>query len=117
MSENIFWDNFIMLCNEHNKNPNPVAKELGISSGSVTGWKNGALPRDTTVKKIADYFGVPVEHLTEQINVKKIQSPEFSDEMSDIDKELYSLLKKSSPKLREEALKYIKYLADSEDKQ
>ncbi|MCI9449250.1 MAG: helix-turn-helix transcriptional regulator [Clostridiales bacterium] len=115
MSENIFWNNFIKLCNEHKKKPNPVAKELGISSGSVTGWKNGAYPRDTSIKKIADYFGVSVEHLTEKSNDKEKEFHVTS--MSDIDKELYSLLKKSSPKLRKEALKYIKYLADSEDKQ
>ena len=59
----MFWDRFITLCNKINKKPNPVAAELGISSGSITKWKNGGVPSDTNLKKIADYFGVSVECL------------------------------------------------------
>ena len=61
----MFWNNFVSLCVKHNTKPNPVAKALNLSSGSVTKWKNGATPNDTTLKKIADYFGVPVSALTE----------------------------------------------------
>lgn len=64
----MFWNNFIKLCVEHNTKPNPVAKALELSSGSVTKWKNGATPNDTTLKKIADYFGVPVSALTEDLS-------------------------------------------------
>ena len=39
-----------------------MAKDLGISTGLQTGWKNGATPRQSTVKKIADYFGVAVDY-------------------------------------------------------
>ena len=59
----MFWNNFVALCAKHNTKPNPVAKELDLSSGSVTKWKNGATPNDTTLKKIADYFGVTVDDL------------------------------------------------------
>jgi repressor LexA len=59
----MFWNNFVALCVKHNTKPNPVAKALELSSGSVTKWKNGATPNDTTLKKIADYFGVTVEDL------------------------------------------------------
>jgi transcriptional regulator with XRE-family HTH domain len=40
-----------------------VAKELGISSGAVTNWKNGAVPQSATLKRIADYFGVSTSYL------------------------------------------------------
>lgn len=59
----MFWERFIQLCAERNAKPNPVAKELGISSGSVTNWKNGAVPQSATLKKIADYFGVSTSYL------------------------------------------------------
>ena len=58
----MFWENLIELCNKNGKKPNPVAKELGISSGAVTSWKNGTIPSTTTLKKLADYFGVTVEY-------------------------------------------------------
>lgn len=60
----MFWDNFVRLCNQMDKSPNAVASEIGIkSSGSVTAWKNGAVPYTRTLVKIADYFGVTPDDL------------------------------------------------------
>lgn len=59
----MFWENFIQLCIENNTKPNPVAAALGISSGAVTRWKNGSIPNDVTLKKIADYFNVSTDYL------------------------------------------------------
>ena len=59
----MFWDIFIKLCAKHGKKPNPVAKELGFGTAAVTHWKNGAIPRDISLRKIADYFGVTVDYL------------------------------------------------------
>lgn len=39
-----------------------VCSELGLSTAIATKWKNGSIPRDTTLLKIADYFGVSVEY-------------------------------------------------------
>lgn len=66
----MFWERFIKLCVENNKKPNPVASELGISSGAVTKWKKeGATPNDVTLQKIADYFGVKKEYFS--INIQE----------------------------------------------
>lgn len=55
----MFWENYVKLCNNVSKSPNKVASEIGCSSGSVTAWKNeNRIPRSTTLRKIADYFGV-----------------------------------------------------------
>ena len=54
----MFWDNFERLCHEQNKSPNAIAAELGISSGSLTAWKNGRVPRGTTLEKLEKYFKV-----------------------------------------------------------
>lgn len=54
----MFWSVFVGLCAQRGVSPNAVAKELSLSSGSVTSWKGGAIPRPTTIKKIADYFAV-----------------------------------------------------------
>lgn len=62
----MFWDKFVNLCIANNTKPNPVAKELGLSSGSVTNWKNGQTPHSTTLKRIADYFGVTEEYFFEE---------------------------------------------------
>lgn len=60
-----FWNTFVSLCNHIDKSPNAVAKELGISSGSITAWKQDSSrkPQDRMLKKIADYFGISVGYL------------------------------------------------------
>ena len=43
--------------------PAAVAEELVFSNSMPTSRKNGALPRMSSRKKIADYFGITVEEL------------------------------------------------------
>ena len=62
----MFWDKYVALCNKVKKSPNAVAKEIGISSGAVSGWKNGNVPQAAKLLKIADYFGVPVSYFSEE---------------------------------------------------
>jgi SOS-response transcriptional repressor LexA len=57
----MFWKKFLELCANNNTKPTSVALALNVSRGSVTNWKKGVIPQDTTLKKIADYFGVSVE--------------------------------------------------------
>lgn len=60
----MFWERFNGLCNQRNSKPNPVAKEIGVSSGIVSKWKNlGTLPSGETLQKIADYFDCSVDYL------------------------------------------------------
>ncbi len=64
----IFFDRYSELCKEANSSPNAIAKLLSISSGSVTAWKNGTLPRTETIKRIADYFHVSADYLLGNVN-------------------------------------------------
>lgn len=60
----MFWENYLHLCNKVGKSANAVAAEIGFkSSGTVTGWKDGKIPYERNLKKIADYFGVTVDDL------------------------------------------------------
>lgn len=58
-----FFERFSALCKDRGETPNSVAKIIGASSGSVTAWKRGADPRNATLAKIADYFGVTTDYL------------------------------------------------------
>lgn len=62
----MFWDKYVALCNKVKKSPNAVAKEIGISSGAVSGWKTGNVPQAAKLLKIADYFDVPVSYFSEE---------------------------------------------------
>lgn len=59
----MFWNNFLAECAKKGKSPAVVAEELGFSNSATTCWKNGSLPRMSSRKKIADYFGITVEEL------------------------------------------------------
>ena len=59
----MFYQNLLTLCGQRSTSPTRVVRELGISGGSVTNWKSGAVPHDATLRKIADYFGVTVDEL------------------------------------------------------
>ncbi len=59
----MFWKRFYTLCKDRNITPNFVARELGLSSGSVTSWKKGKVPHHNTLLRIGEYFGVSVDFL------------------------------------------------------
>lgn len=64
----MFWDNFVRQCEKMEKSPSTVSEELDFNRSAVTAWKNGALPRVASRKKIADYFGITVEELMKEEN-------------------------------------------------
>ena len=106
----MFWLKYVELCNSVNKAPNKVASELGVTSGTATKWKNGAVPQDRTIKKIADYFGVSVEYLKGETDIK-IPGTTGSAEM---DKEVVRLFNKVPEEKKEEAMRYLRFLAESQ---
>lgn len=59
----MFWERFVSECERIGRKPNPVAKEIGISSGTVTGWKKGVVPKPEGLQRIADYFGCTTDYL------------------------------------------------------
>lgn len=58
-----FWENFYNLCEKKRIKPSNVAKDLNISSPTVTGWKKGSPPSSERLEAIADYFGVSTDYL------------------------------------------------------
>lgn len=56
----VFWEKFQWLCKQRGVSPNRTIEELGFSSGVLTHWKNGKVPRNATIKKIAEHFDVPI---------------------------------------------------------
>ena len=76
----VFWSKFSALCADHGKSPNAVAKDLGIPSGSVTAWKTGTEPRNKTLVKIANYFGVATSFFVDAEDKKETPTEISLDE-------------------------------------
>lgn len=104
----MFWDNFVRLCNQAGKYPNTVAAEVGVkSTGTVTGWKNGANPRQTVLLKLADYFGVSVDYL---LNGEKENPASVADGVDDLDVEALDIMHQLPPEKRAAALAMLRGL-------
>ncbi|MBR3967260.1 MAG: helix-turn-helix transcriptional regulator [Clostridia bacterium] len=59
----MFKENFIKLCNKKGEAPTVVCINIGLSKTSFSKWDNTTIPREATLHKIADYFGVTVDYL------------------------------------------------------
>lgn len=66
-----FYKKLRDLCEERNMTVNELVRILDLSSGSPTAWKSGSAPRQSTVMKLADYFGVTTDYLLGKEEQKK----------------------------------------------
>lgn len=100
----MFYDNFEKLCTKIEKNPSTVAEELGFTKSMASHWKGGMIPRVSSRKKIADYFGISVEEL---MGTKK--EPAGQGELDDESMvELTELMRKASPEKRKALIELLK---------
>lgn len=82
----MFYRNLIRLCTENGTTPTELCHSIGLAGSAATKWKAGSVPRDTTLKKIADYFGVTVDNL---LNEEKAHAAEAEeDELTELLQEL-----------------------------
>lgn len=87
----MFYDIFERLCREKGVKPGRAADEIGISRATVTNWKkNGYSPRETVMRKVADYFDVSVDSLLNTPETQKAPTLNKKDER-DIAKTLEQL--------------------------
>ena len=65
-----FYQKLEMLCKSRGTTVTALATELGFSSSAGTTWKKSkGLPRNSTLKKIADYFEIGIEELEDGVSV------------------------------------------------
>lgn len=121
----MFWKIFLSLCVSKNISPNAVAKDLGIASGAVTKWKNGSVPHHTTLLKIAEYFGVTVEYLLGETDIKTLpqlpqgayhggtdikEKPASIDADDELTAEFIELIESLSEEELQQTMNFIKFI-------
>lgn len=64
------YEKFEKLCEIKDVTPYKVAKETGVSTATLSSWKNGRyVPKKDKLKILADYFGVDVSYFDDEENV------------------------------------------------
>lgn len=101
----MFYLNFVRLCNGIAKSPSAVAEEMGFQRSVVTRWSKGSVPRKATIEKIAAYFGVPAEELTNEEQKEKPSTPEGDG----LDARFDALLSQMTDADRADLLEYMEF--------
>ena len=102
----MFYEKYVRLCNSVGKTPSSVALEMGIAKPTVTRWKNGSNPSSATLLKVADYFGVSSEFLTDDSKKEK-PAPEIGSRLAEIEFIFSQLTPSRQTKLLELARLYL----------
>ena len=76
-----FYDRYEQLCSERNMRPQtPEMLDIaGVTSGSVSGWKKGALPKTEVLCRLASYFDVTTDYLLCLSELRKPQNIVLTD--------------------------------------
>lgn len=121
-----FFDKLNQLCMQRGESVTSVAISLGYSRSISTTWKNTkGMPRPSTVKKLADYFGVPVSYFTDTNQAAQVptvpeakkEKPTVSDdELSDKRKALIELAVNASGDTLDLLLRVAQSITDANRK-
>lgn len=65
----MIYNKIVFLCNEKGISPTKLSNEIGISPTVFGRWRDGVKPQSRMLKKVADYFGVPIDYFSD--NEKK----------------------------------------------
>lgn len=66
----MFYNRLLKLCEERNVKVTNLIKELGMSQGNLSRWKQGGVPKSDTLRQLAQYLNVSVDYLTGNDEVK-----------------------------------------------
>ena len=61
----MFYDQLKKACKANNTTVTALIKELGMSTGNGTSWKNGGVPSIEVLKKMAKRLKVTTDYLLE----------------------------------------------------
>lgn len=67
----MFKKRFVILCNQKGVPPTVACQAIGLSNATFSKWDDNSIPRQATLQKFADYFGVSVDYLLGKENEKK----------------------------------------------
>lgn len=110
----MFFDTFKKLCEVKGVSLSRALLDLDMSKSSISRWKDGGSPTNSSKRKIADYFGVTVQELT--LGQKEKPADQKVDELSEDAKLLLTLFDSLSPDNRELALAHAEFLIRRQDK-
>ena len=100
----MFFTIYSNLCHNIGKSPSWVAQQNGINKSTVSYWRNNpdVQPSMEVLLKLADYFGVSVDHLTgkDTPEIPNVETARYA---------AYKELESESEEFAEDVLAYIRF--------
>lgn len=103
-----FFTKYEQLCKEKNLSPTGVAIKLGISRASVTKWRNGAIPTSETLSLLASFFGVSVDYLLNNTDVKNPPNQQDPEDIAKV--ALFGGNGEVTPEMWQEVKDFVEYV-------
>lgn len=101
----VFVQNIKRLCEKKGVKPTNACKESGVGASFISDINRGQTPSVAKVQMLADYLGVTTsELLGEKIEPGNDTGPPSENEL---------IFRSLPPELQEEALRYMRYLAQT----
>ena len=104
----MFYDRLCAICRQKKLPVTNLVKDLGLSSGNLSKWKNGGQPRAGTLQKIADYLEVTTDSL--------LCNELDSSRMTDIQYALYHETADVSEETLSRILEFARFAKEQEKK-
>lgn len=91
----MFYDRLKKICEESGTNMTALSKKLKFSSGNISKWKNGGVPKGETLMLIAEELSISSDYLlglddkpnrNAQLSADKRRLLEMYDKLTDMEK-------------------------------
>lgn len=109
----MYYQNFEELCKQRNIKPNKVSKETGVSTATLTSWKQGKYtPKPDKLKLIADFFNVSLEFLMRNEDVQwnpTEQTMDYTISLSEEEQDLLMEYRKADETQKEMIRRILAY--------
>lgn len=102
----MFYVRFCELCRNKGIKPSAAVREMGLSSGNATYWKEGRIPKTEVLRCVANYFNVSVDYLLGEEDKNKKTTD--NDGLTEGEKELLELFNAVPENQRQMVLQMIR---------
>lgn len=104
----VFYEKFVELCAKNRISPSAAANKIGLSRAAASGWKDGAIPADSTIFRIAELFKVPTDHFKEPAPQKENPTSQKTGEVDEVTMELLDIIQSGSDDERRDMLDMLR---------
>lgn len=106
----IFYERFADLCVKKDVSQSRAAMDVGLSNAAASGWAGGNKPRETTLRKLAAYFDVPLEYLKCDDEQKENPTAQIGSEVDEVTMELLDIVQNGTDQDRQDLLDMYRML-------